>query len=63
MSTFDFILNYDEKSNIGYALMVDVSYIVYLQTLNRDLRFLPEKRVINGVIKSVIRYKKLGMSN
>ena len=33
--------------------MVDVDYPVYLQPLHKDLSFLPEKRVIHGVMKSV----------
>ena len=33
--------------------MVDVDYPVYLQPLHKDLPFLPEKRVIHGVVKSV----------
>ena len=33
--------------------MVDVGYCVYLQPLQRDLPFLPEKRVIDGINKLV----------
>ena len=53
MFTFDFVMNYNEESNIGYTLMVDVEYPVYLQPLDRDLSFLPEKRVINRANKLV----------
>ena len=69
MFTFEFILNYNEESDISYTLMVDGDYPVYcisciscimypvypvsLQPLHRDLPFLPEKRVIYGVMKLV----------
>ena len=52
MFTFDFIMNYNKESNIGFTAMVDVDYHVYLQPLHRDLLpFLPEKRVIGRVTK------------
>ena len=55
--TFDFIMNYIDidLNDIGYALMVDVDYPVYLQPFDKSLLLLPEKRVINGngIIKLV----------
>ena len=53
MFIFDSITNYNEEKNFGYTLMVDVDYPVYLQPICRDLPFLLEKRVINGINKSV----------
>ena len=53
MFTFVSVMNYNDKSNIGYTLMVDVDYPVYLKPIRRDLPFLSEKRVINGINKSV----------
>lgn len=65
MFTFDFIMNYNEKLNIGYTLRVDVDYPVYSQPLQRDLTFLYETKVINGINKLVYTFydKKLCMSN
>ena len=31
----NFIMNYNEESNIGYTLVIDVDYPVYLQPLHR----------------------------
>ena len=41
--TSDFIKSYNEDSNIGYLLEVDVSYPKHLHELHRDLPFLPVK--------------------
>lgn len=51
MITFDFIMNYDEESNISYKLMDDVDYPVYLQPLHKHLLCLPERKVMEAVIK------------
>ena len=48
MFIFDFIINYNKESNIGYVLMADVNYPMYLKALHRDLLFLTEKGVTNG---------------
>ena len=56
MITFDFIMNYDEESNISYKLMVDVDYPVYLQPLHKHLLCLPERRVMEAVIKLVCTF-------
>ena len=39
----DFIKNYDEDSDKGYILEVDVEYLKTLHDLHSDLPFLPEK--------------------
>ena len=42
----DFIKNYDEDSNKGYFLEVDVEYPKKLFNLHMDLPFLPERNKI-----------------
>ena len=42
----DFTTNYDENSNEGYFLEVDVKYPKKLFNLHSDLPFLPEKKKI-----------------
>ena len=39
-----FIRNYDENSDIGSFLEVDIDYLEKLSNLHKDLRFLPEKK-------------------
>ena len=48
MSKFneEFIKNYDEDSNKGYILEVDVNYPKNLHGLHEDLPFLPERMKI-----------------
>ena len=48
LSTFneDFIKEYDENSDIGYFLEVDVDYLEKLFNLLKDLSFLPERTKI-----------------
>ena len=41
------IKNYDEDSDKGYILEVDVEYPKYLDNLHIDLPFLPERIKIN----------------
>ena len=49
----DFIKNYDENSNKGYMLTVNVEYPKNLHDLHSDLPFLPEKIKINKYSKLV----------
>ena len=49
----DFIKNYDEDSNKGYILEVDVEYPKNVHDLHSDLPFLPEKMIINKCGKLV----------
>ena len=55
LSTFNenFIKNYDENSDTGYILEVDVEYPENLHKLHRDLTFLPERMKINKCSKLV----------
>ena len=39
-----FIRNYDENSNKGYFLEVDIDYSKELFNLHKDLSFLPERK-------------------
>ena len=49
----DFIKNYDEESDEGYILEVDVEYSKNLHDLHSDLPFLPERMKINKSNKLV----------
>ena len=51
--TEDFIKNYDEDSDRGYNLEVDVEYPKNLHKLHSDLPFLPERMKINNCTKLV----------
>ena len=42
----DFMKNYDENSNKGYILEVDVQCSIKLFNLHSDLPFLPERKKI-----------------
>ena len=53
MFTEDFIKSYDEESDIGYLLVVDVEYPKNLHMLHSDLPFLPERMKINKCDKLV----------
>ena len=48
-----FIKNYNEESNEGYFLEVDVQYLEKLHELHNDLPFLPERMKIEKVEKLV----------
>ena len=43
----NFVKNYDEDSDKGYTLEVDVEYPKHLHDLHSDLTFLPEIMKIN----------------
>ena len=62
----DFIKNYNEESNAGYFLEVDVQYPKTLHKFHNDLRFLPEIMKINKLEKPksllLICITKLNMS-
>ena len=47
----DFIKNYNEESNEGYVLEVDVQYLEKLHELLNDLPFLPERMKIEKLEK------------
>ena len=49
----DFIKNYDENSNKGYFLEVDIDYPKELFNLHNDLPFLPESKKVNKVEKLI----------
>ena len=49
--TEDFIKNYDENSDKGYILEVDVKYPEKIRMLHSDLAFLPERMKINKCTK------------
>ena len=51
----DFIKDYDENSNKGYILEVDVEYPKNLFNLHKYLSFLPEKKKIKDV-KSCLQH-------
>ena len=49
----DFIKNYDENSDKGYILEVDINYLKKLSKLHSDLPFLPKWKKISKVEKLI----------
>ena len=47
------MINYDESSDKGYILQVDVEYLKYLHDLHNDLPFLSERMKINKCNKLI----------
>ena len=52
----DFIKNYDEDSDKGYILEVDVEYPKNFHDLHSDLPFLPERMKINKCNKPCLQF-------
>ena len=49
--------NYNENSNIGYFLEVDIDYPKELFNLHKDLPFLPEGKKVNKVESLICNIK------
>ena len=54
----DFIKNYNENSDEGYFLEVDVEYPKKLFGSHKDLPFLPERKKLEGVKKTCLQYRR-----
>ena len=51
----NFIKNYNENSDVGYFLEVDIEYPKYLRSSHKDLPFLPARKKLGIVEKLVYR--------
>ena len=54
----DFIKKYNEDSNTGYFLEVDIDYPKELFNFHKDLPFLPERKIIEKVEKLICSIEK-----
>ena len=45
----NFIKNYDENSDVGYFVELDIEYPKQLQSYHKDLTFLPERKKLEKV--------------
>ena len=61
----DVIKNYDENSNPGYFLEVDIDYLKELFNLHKDLPFLPQRKKVEKIEKRIcdIEDKKICYSH
>ena len=59
----DLIKNYNENSDVGYFLEIDVEYPKKLFGSHKDLPFLPERKKIEKVGKLVWRQRKIRQSD
>ena len=55
--TQEYIQKYDENSDHGAILEVDVDYPKYLRSLHKDLPFLQKKGKLNGVEKLIVAFE------
>ena len=56
--TEDYIKNYDENSDTGYLLVVDVTYLKDLHENHKYLPFLPDKIKIDNATKLSCNFKE-----
>ena len=59
----EFIKNYNENSDDGYFLEVNIKYPKILWGFHKELPFLPERRKLEKVEKLVIRALKQALNN
>ena len=49
MFAFDFIMNYNKESDVGYTLLMnDVDYYIYLQPIHRDSFYLKKVQLMES---------------
>ena len=62
-SNEDFIKSYNEFSDVGYFLELDVEYPKMLFSSHKDLPFLPERKKLEKVEKLYRRQRKIRHSH